>query len=122
MGLIQDLIRKIKDRREEKDSYARGRFIESDFEHRKLSSDERELMRFREEDRKKRIKAELERRRKQENEKVWSGRHGNPINAPNVNVGHKKLFSGGNMFSNCPNCIKQETIIGREKNIFKHGK
>lgn len=120
MGLIQDFIRRMREGREEKSSFARSRFIEEDFERRKLSADERELMRFHEEDRKKAVKAELERRRKIMQRRIWSGHDGNPIDAPNVTSNHKKLFSSGNDFAKVPSVVKTPNVVN-VRNIFKNG-
>lgn len=110
MGLIQDTIRKIKERKENQEGYARQKHIEESFAEKKKSSNERELERFREEYRQKRIKREVERLRKIENDKTWSGKTGNPVYAKNVIAGQKKIFSGDNMFAHCPSVTNVQNV------------
>lgn len=118
MGLLQDWIRKRKEMKEEKESYERGQRIEERFHTKKLSSDERELNRFREEDRQKRIKQILERRRKIENDKMWRGKEGNPVYTKNVIANHQKLFSSGNMFAHTPDAVNQPDVVKGGKKLF----
>lgn len=99
MGLIQDAIRKLKAHKEQQSEYEKQMHIEERVQMKQLSANERELMKIQEKDRQDMIKQELERRRKMENERVWSGKEGNPVNAPNVTKGHKNLFKHENMFS-----------------------
>lgn len=128
MGLIQDWLRRLKAKKEDKSSYARQRYVEEDYDRRKLNSNERELARFREEERQRRVKAALERHRKRDNHKVWSGRHGNPLYAKNVTAGHKKLFNSGNMFAKVPdavhnrNVVNARNVVATTPNIFHRRK
>jgi len=117
MGLIQDAIRNIKQKKADKESYERGEYVKEDYAKKKLSSNERELVRTFEEERQRKIKAELDIIHKQENERVWSGKLHNPISAPNVVAGQKNLFAGRNMFSNCPSAVHQPNVV-KGRNIF----
>ena len=119
--MLQDAIRRWRARKEEKEEYAREQNTVEDFHRRKLDSDERELIRFKEEERKKRIKAELERYRKRDSEKVWNGKWHNPLYAKNVVQGHKKLFTGQNMFARVPNVVKQPNLF-KQPDMFFGGK
>jgi len=116
MGLLQNYLRKIRDKKDSKKDFEWQRHVEDDFEERKKNSDERELERFNEEDRKKAIKHALEKRRQQMNDEIWSGRTGNPVFAPNVTNEHKQLFSGRNDFAKVPS-ITDIPNITKVKNI-----
>ena len=117
MGLFQNAIRKWKDKKEEREDFERQERMMEKFEARKLSSDERELMRFEKEDRKKFVKKALEARRKQMNNEIWSGRIGNPIFAPNVITDQKELFKGNeNLFSNKSDLFNQPDLFFRREN------
>ena len=96
MGLMQDLIRKARGKKEEKQDYERHRHIEENYSEKKMNSNERELLEWREKERQIMIKRELEDFRKRENEEVWSGKKGNPLYAKNVVAGQKNLFDGSN--------------------------
>ena len=113
MGLIQDKIREWRNKKQQFRDYSKDREIEEVFTERKKDSNERELERYREQDRKAMIKQIVERRRKQENDEIWSGHKGNPIDAPNVTSDHKKIFSGGNMFAH------QQSMLGGSNLFFK---
>jgi len=99
MGLLQNLVKKWKEKKEEKSDYERQQRMMEGFEMRKLSSNERELMKFQKEEREKDVKSALEKFREKERERVWRGKEGNPINAPNITVTDKDLFKGNkNLF------------------------
>ena len=117
MGLIQDQIRKFRDKKRYKNEYAQQRNVEEDYAEKKLNSNERELNRYREEERQKRIKQILERYRKIENDRVWRGQQGNPLYAKDVVKDQKKLFTSGNMFSRTPSVVKGKNVI-KCRNIF----
>lgn len=113
MGIVQNLIRKWKDKKEEKEDYEREQRMMEKFEARKMGSDERELKRFHEEDRKKMIKKELARRRKIMNDDVWRGKKGNPVYTDNVINGQEELFNGSqNMF------LKKSGLFNRSDLFF----
>lgn len=115
MGWIQEKIKEWKDSkkvpREEREAYERARRIEEDFQNKRMSSNERELRRYEKEAREREIKRRLEMHRKAENQKVWSGRSGNPLYAKNIMRDNKKLFSSGNMFAQTNNILKTRNII-----------
>lgn len=113
MGLIQDYLRKLREKKEDKNSYAEEQNVREDFERKKINSNERELMRFREEERQKRIKNTLARYKKKENDKIWRGREANPAYAGNVVAGHKKLFNGKN------NIKEADDFFKGQKDLFK---
>ena len=112
-----EFLRKIMNRRrelrEERDSFSRQRNIEKQFSDKQMSSEERELLAFREADRVKKIKAEVKKIRAQKDRRFWSSADHNPVHAPNVTTGDKKLFSGrGSMFSQVPD------VVNNDKNLF----
>jgi len=78
------------------------------FEAKKLSSEERELGDYLEEDRQKKIKELVKKIRHDKNRETWSGRKFNPIFAENVIANQPKLFSAHSMFSDAPNLFKQD--------------
>lgn len=121
MGLIQDYLRKMKEKKEEKNAYARGEYIKEEFERKKLSSNERELMRYKEEERQKRIKAALERYRKTENDKIWKGKQDNPVYAKNFIAGQKLLFNGKNTIKDADNFFDGTGNIFNKKDMFFKG-
>jgi len=117
MGVIGDYFNRLRERKRERESFEGEQHMVQNFQQKKLSSNERELLRYQEEERQKRIKLALEQKRKRENDKVWRGQEGNPTNAKNVVGNHKKIFSGKNMFANTPNVSRQPNVI-RSKNVI----
>ena len=117
MGLLQEYLRKLRERKESKKDFEFQRNVEDDFETRKKNSNERELERFYEEDRQKLIKKALNIRRKEMTNEIWSGRVGNPIFAKNIIREDIKLFSGKNDFAKVP-CIMNTPNITNGKNMF----
>ena len=118
MGLLQEYLRRLRDRKDSKKDFAWERHVEEDFAERKKNSDERELERFHEEDRKELIKKALKIRRKDMNDEIWSGRKGNPAFAPNIIKEEVHLFSGRNDFAEVPNIMHTQNIT-KVRNIFK---
>jgi len=112
MGLIQDFLKKRKDRVGERKDYERSSRIPEQIEAKKLSSNERELMIWKEKERQNRIKVELEKFKKKENDEIWSGQKGNPISSPNVTNNHKQLFNHDNMFAH------QKNMFNERRNLF----
>jgi len=92
MPLIQDLLARWRNRKEERHSFERQRNIEEDWENKRTSHYERELMRYREEERQKRIKDTVKRIRQQKFRETWSGRVHNLVHAPNIIRDKKDLF------------------------------
>jgi len=112
MGLIQDLVRKWRDRKEEKEGYERGRRIEEGFEMKRLSANERELMKWQDQEREATIKRALDKIRKRENDEIWSGRKNNPISAPNIINNQKQIFRGEqNLFVKKTNLFNQPDLF-----------
>ena len=121
MGLIQDYLRRMRERKARREGFEGEQHMTENFSQKKLSANERELMRYREEERQKRIKQELDYRRKQENDKMWSGHLHNPVDAQNVVAHQKNLFMGGNMFSQVPDVVTQPNIFQRKDMFFRGG-
>ena len=112
MGLIQNIIAKLRKKKEESEDYSRRQKMMEQFETKKLSSNERELLRFQNEEREKRIKSKLGKYRKIENDEVWHGRKTNPVFAPNVTKGNKELFKNNkNIFTGCQQIFKQPDLF-----------
>ncbi len=92
MGLIGNLLQKLKEKRERKKQFEEEQRLIENFEIRKLNSNERELLKFQEEERQKKIKEALENFRKKRQQEIWSGKIGNPLYTDNVIKGQKNLF------------------------------
>jgi len=121
MGLIQDYFNRLREKKAQREAFEGEQHMVQGFQQKQLSSNERELMRIQEEERQKRIKQILDSKRKEENQRIWSGQHHNPAHAPNVVAGQKNLFGGGNMFAKAPNVANQPNVVNC-KNIFCGGK
>jgi len=112
MGLIQNALKKWRERKEDMQDYERERKFKRNVEMKDLSSDERELMRFHSEEREKQIKATLKKYRERSNEEIWSGKKGNPVYAENVVAGQKDLFKGEqNLFMNKPSLFSKSNLF-----------
>lgn len=121
MGIIQDYIRRMRERKQKVQGYTEDQEVVEGFHAKKMSSNERELLRYQEEERERRITAQLKAVRKKENDEIWSGRKGNPVYAGNVVANQKKLFSSKkSMFSGTDTAYKHENVT-KCKNLF-HGK
>ena len=96
MGLIQDWIRERKEKKAEKSNYERQQGVVENYEKKKISDNERELMKHYEAERQKQIKLKLEEINKQKTKTFWGGHDHNPIDAPNV-------------VSHAPNVIKSKS-------------
>jgi len=114
MGIIQNLLAKVRKKKEQQEDYVRQQRIEEDYARKKLNSNERELQRFKEEARQQRVKAELQRHRKNRNDEIWRGKKGNPLyarnitKAPDVINGHELFKNNKNIFSHQKNVIKRK--------------
>ena len=98
MGLIQDLIAKYRGRGEKERGYEEDYRIQKKLSEKQLSSNERELNRFTEEERQKRINIALEHYRKRKLREWWVGHqviHQQNLfaNKRNIFANQKKLFS-----------------------------
>ncbi len=98
MGLIQDAIRKWKEKKEEKKKMEDTQRWQDQIEKRKISTNEIELMRYQEEDRQAMIKKLVQERRQQEKRDMWSGRKDNPIDIPNIVKDSTNMFNGKSIF------------------------
>jgi hypothetical protein len=103
MGLIQDAIRKIRENRaakkEEKATYERQQGVVKGYEQKQMSNDERELLKWQEQQRQKMITEQLKAVRKQEQSKFWGGHDHNSIDAPNITKDSPNAVkSKGNLF------------------------
>jgi len=92
MGLLQNAIRKWKAKKEEKSDYERKQRVIEHFSEKKMSANERELIRFKKEEREEQIKVDLNNYRKKKQDEIWRGKKGNPIHTPNVTIGGKDMF------------------------------
>ena len=98
MGIIQNLIKSWKEKKEEKKRMENLQKWQEQIDTKKLNANERELMRFKEEQRQERIKAELGKFRKARMNKIWRGKTFNPVYAPNIIKDDKNLFKNNNLF------------------------
>lgn len=93
MPLIQNLLRRLKEKKAMRQEFEDGQRIVEKYEEKKLGSDERELRRFQEHERQIAVKAALKRYREREQHEIWSGQVGNPLYAEDVVKGQKNLFA-----------------------------
>lgn len=114
MGIIQDILKKFKEKKEERKSYERGRRIEEGYEEKKLSANERELLKFKNIEREKKIKKVLDNYRKKEKDEIWRGKKSNPIYAPNIIKDNKNLFKGKSLFMGKGNLFKNKNMFMRK--------
>jgi len=103
MGILKNILEKMKARKEMAKQYQNEQRIQEVYQERKLSANERELMNLMEKDRQEVIKRELERRRKEMQHRWMSGKDGNPAYLPNVVHDDKNLFRHTHLFSGKPN-------------------
>jgi len=111
MGLLQNMLSKIKEKKEALSDYETEMKIKEIAERKRLSSDERELMRFYEEDRQRAIKQALKERRKKMIRDIWEGKKGNPVNAPNILLNHKSILKQPNIFGNAQSIFNQPDLF-----------
>ena len=102
MGLIQDWLQRMRERKQEREAYERGENIQEGFHERKKSNEERILERYQEEERQKKIKEIVKRIQKRENEEIWSGHYHNAVDAKNVIKNQKNIFKGETRLTNAP--------------------
>lgn len=114
MGLIQNLIRRMREKKEREKDFESDQHIAERYAEKKLSANERELIAFREQARQRRIKAELSLYRKRMRDDIWQGKKGNPAYAPNVVAGHKNLFNGKMDLLNDRGFLKQPNMFARK--------
>jgi len=114
MGLekIKELLAKAKAKKEEKKHIEEmGRFHER-IEVKKLSANERELMKYKEEERQEQLKKMLNKYREKEKKEIWSGQKFNPIHAPNIMKSENNIFKGNkNIFANKSNLFNQPDLF-----------
>jgi len=129
MGLIQDMLRRRKERKEEEQRMIEMDRFEGRVEMKKLSNDERLLMRFQDEDRRRKLKEIVRKLKKRDDEEFWTGRKHNAVYAPNVfkegknifknhqsiMVNDKKQLEGGNMFAPKNNGKRRKQSYIRKK-------
>ena len=95
---IKELLVKAKAKKEEKKHIEdMGRFHER-IEAKKLSANERELMKYKEEERQEQLKKMLNKYREKEKKEIWSGQKFNPIHTPNIMKGEDNLFNQPDLF------------------------
>lgn len=92
MGILKNLARKLVEQKKTRQDYERGERIKERYEERKLTSDERELLAWKEKQRQKRIKQELRNIRKKEQKELWRGRKNNAIYEKNIVKDDRNLF------------------------------
>ena len=115
MGLIQDALRKLREKKEQKEAYAREQGIVEEFHEKRKSANERELERWHEENRQENINRMVERLRSKRQKELWSGQWHNPLNAENIIKNDRKQLKNVNTF------LHKDTVL-KSKFIFKGGK
>jgi len=120
MGVIQDWIARVRAKKVQKEDYEEGKRIAERYEEKKLNSNERELAQYQEEVRQKKVKALLDKFRKEKQHKIWHDRETNPIYAENIMRDDKNLFKEKNIFTGRDDLfLKNKNIFVGQKNIFK---
>ena len=95
---IKEILHKLREKKELRERYSMERRIAERYEEKKISANERELIRFKEAERQARIKKALEYYRKKENQEIFTGRSSNPAFIPYVVKDNKELYSHGSLF------------------------
>lgn len=113
MGLLQNIIRKIREGKEEEKDEERRQHILERLEQKKLSANERELNWYRERDRQEQIKKILEAYRKRTQDNLWSGKLGNPAYTPNIVKQKRAIFNHKASLLNNHNLFKHSNIFKR---------
>lgn len=108
MGLIQNLIQKAREKKEMRQNMENQVSISEKIEQKRLSANERELNKYIEEDRQKKIKEVLNNYRKDRDNDIKFGH--NPIYIKNIVKDDKNLFKHKKIFSN------QKNIFSGRKN------
>jgi len=101
MGLIQNLIKKYKERKNGASDLEENYRIQKQVEQKQLSSNEREYNRYLEEYRQRRINSQLQRFRKRQQDEWWHG---------------KQILDQKNIFKNNRNIFKNHQSILTGKN------
>lgn len=121
---LSRLVERAKEKKAQKEDYITQIRLQKAAQMQQLSSNERELHRFQEEDRQELIKEHLDVARKKRQHDI-SFNH-NPLDVPNMTnhsdfeiLKQKNLFKGkGNMFQGQKNTIKSPNVVNT-KNIFR---
>ena len=107
---IRDFIEKLKGNTDERKSIRRQmetqERVAENMAMKKLSANERELMRYKKQEHEENVKRELEYYRQKN--KFDSDFMHNPLNAPNVLTGQNDILKQRNIFSDSPNIFRQE--------------
>ena len=111
MGLIQNWIKKNREKKELQEGYERQLRIQKIAEGKQMSANERELLGWEEQERQKAIKNALEKIRKKDNDEFWSGQRGNPLNAPNI-------IKGQTLFANEQKLFNGKTTLFEQHDLF----
>ena len=114
MGLIQNLLEKVRDKKRQREQYENGEHIQERFHERKKSGDERMLERYHEEARQKRITEAVKRLKKAENDQVWRGQKHNAVYAENFIKGGKNIFADSPSITKAP-CLFGQTQTTRRQ-------
>ena len=115
MGLLKKFIERMRSNKEaEKEEESRQSMMER-IAAKRLSANERELMEWQEKDRQASIKKALEHYHRIRQEKLWSGRDGNPAYVKNVIKGQKELYK------NNKNIFNGKTKFFKQKDLFFGG-
>ena len=118
MGLIQDWVSKLKEKKAQVKDFETQRHIEERYEERKLSANERELLRWREKKRQAAIKKALDRVRKVEQHELWRGKTGNPLYNKNIIKDDKKQLKSKNQFLHKDSVLKTRNILKGTKRVY----
>lgn len=113
MGLIQEAIKKITAGKEEKKHMEDVQRWQEHIQAKKMPADERDLLRYKEEERQARIKVEVNKYRQRDRDDMWRGKKFNPAYTPNMFKNTQNLFAGGKspLLQTDHNLIKQKNMF-----------
>jgi len=121
--MLQNAIGKIRASKEERKHIEDVDRWEEQTEEKKLSSNERDLMKYAEEVRQEKIKIAVEKIKKMKDREYWSGKKNNSIYTPNIMKDGENMFENHkSMFGGKSNLLHQKNMFANQKNIFTNQK
>ena len=116
---IKEILRKARAKKDEKKHIVDMDRFEENIQAKKMSSNERELLGYKEEERQAMIKKMVKRYRDKERDETWRGKKFNPISAPNIMKDNNNIFSNNeNIFGNNENIFTKKTNLFNQPDLF----
>jgi len=112
MEKIKEILRKVRAKKDEKKHIVDMDRFEENIQAKKMSSNERELLGYKEEERQAMIKKMVKRYRDKERDETWRGKKFNPIAAPNI------MKDNNNIFKNNENIFIKKTDLFNQPDLF----